>query len=232
MAADRANLRSRARIRADQDASGFPTDAQYNLILDECGKTIFYDLVQAGWPVQSTSQTIVANGAASYLLAAGAPIHSITEVYYIEGTTRYALQRADEERMAEYRSGFNNIQAGYYRPFVDMATGARIEFFPNPAGGSYQVLYIPEWPGFTNDADVWRGPGRSDELIVLMAAAKGCRKEGEVRDAEALEDEYGKLFVKVMNAASGFDQRNVPRIRDREGNVTRDPFDYLIDKSY
>lgn len=234
MASDRANLRSRARIRADQDSSNFPTDAQYNLILDECGKTIFYDLIQAGWPVTPTSQTIVANGASAYTLNSGDPLHSITEVYANVNGTVYPVPRADEQRMADYRSVTAAGQpfAAAYRPFVDMALGPRIEFLPTPPSGSYQVFYINEWPGFTNDADVWRGPARSDELIVLMAAAKACRKEGEVRDAEALEDEYGKLFVRVMNAASGFDARNVPKVRDVEGDLRRDAFDYLVDRRY
>lgn len=63
-------MRTRARTTADQESATFPTDAQYDLWMNEAMREVWYDLVTAGWPVDYTTATITATGAASYLIAA------------------------------------------------------------------------------------------------------------------------------------------------------------------
>ena len=56
--ATRTEIRTRARIRADQDQSSFPTDAQYDYLIDEAGRDVWMDLIQGGWPVKPSSTTL------------------------------------------------------------------------------------------------------------------------------------------------------------------------------
>lgn len=234
MAIDRANIRTRARIRADQDASTFPTDAQYNFIIDECGRTVYYDLIGAGFPFKETAANIVVSGFnEAYTLNSGNPIHSITGVFYRDSAGLRELKRLGRDMEAALVSqAGNTVPATHYLPVLDINAGPGISLFPGQTGGTYQVNYLPDWPGFANDADVWRGPARSDELIVLMAAAKGARKEGEVDDAKALEEEYRELWVRVVEQAAFFDRRNPDKMRDVNRSGVYDPFDYPINRDY
>lgn len=232
MATDRANLRTRARIRADQDNSGFPDDTQMNFLLDEGAREVFGDLVGAGFPADYTTQNITANGAASYALNSGNPIFGVVAVYQVVGSEFILLRRVKPEHLDALRSS-QGLGTGIYPEYeirVSLTSGPKIELFPVTTQGTIRVDYVTEYAGFANDADVWRGPARSDEMIVVRTAIKALRKEGEERSAAALEAEYQRLFEKVVNQASWLDMRNPPTIRDvyhnrRDG---RDLFDYPV----
>jgi hypothetical protein len=226
MAVQLSALRSRARVLADQDDASFPTDAQYLQYLNAAQKDVWYDLVTAGWPVQYATATVTATGATQYLLASGAGIFSVRSVWRVEGTRRTPVERVDESTKAAQLSAPLNAASASYEVLVD-PTGTVIRFFPL-VSGTFEVEYIAEPVDFSADADYWRGPMRSDELIVLRAAAKGCRKEGRRGDAADLLSDYKELLEKVKDSASWVDQRNTPRIRDVMGSQRRDPFDYPI----
>jgi hypothetical protein len=84
---------------------------------------------------------------------------------------------------------------------------------------------------FSGDSDTWNGPGRTDSLIQLYAAERGCRKEGRIQDAKGLRETYEVLLDKVISSASWLDMRNPARIRDVMGRdvlPARDPFDYNV----
>lgn len=230
MATDRANIRTRARIRADQDASGFPTDTQANLIIDECAKEVFFDLVGAGWPADYSTTNITANGATLYQLNSGNPILGVVAVYAQIGAELFLLKRTPEDRIDSLRSlsAVSAGQPGYYHIRVSSTQGPVVEFLPKPTSGTFRVDHIAEFAGFAADGTVWFGPARSDELIVLKAASKFCKKEGEVADAQALMQEYAELFQKVVGAASWLDMRNQPVIRDVEGMASRDLFKFNV----
>jgi hypothetical protein len=225
----RTELRTRARIRASQENLDFPSDTAYNYFLDEARKEVWFDLVGAGWPANYTSQTITATGASQYQIASGAAVLGVQGVYWVQGTLRYQMQRLDPSFKAEVLSAPTQ-QAVYYELLVDATQGTVIRFYPNAASGSYQVDYIPEIAGFSNDSDVWYGPARSDELLVIRAAEKAMKKEGPARlqEAAGLRSEYGEVFEKVTNAASWVDMRNTARIRDTQRSAVRDPFAYPV----
>lgn len=229
----RSDLRTRARIRADQDAMTFPTDTQYNLILDECGRSVFADIVAAGYPIMETSTSINTNTGFNeiYPISTGTEIHKVTGVFGTIGGMAYELKRLQRDQEAAMQSITSN-QCTHYLARVNPQTGdVGISFFPRPSGGSYIIQYILDWPGFTNDGSVWPYAARTDELIVLMAAAKGCRKEGEISDAEVLEHEYQSLWERVVQSIGSLDMRNGEVIRDVQGGstATRGPFDYFAD---
>lgn len=228
MAVARSVLRTNARVLADQDGADFPSDAHYNVYLDDAKRETWYDLVTAGWPVNYTSQTVTATGAGQYVLASGAALFSVRSVFRIDGASRTPLPRLDESIRGELLSSVGQNQALAYEVLVDPTLGHVIKLYPAAATGSVLVEYIAEAGPFSGDADTWNGPARSDQLIQYRAAAKGCRKEGRREDAKDLLDDYAELLEKVIASASWVDQRNPPRIRDVGRGVLRDPFAYQV----
>lgn len=222
----RAVLRTRARIRADQDLGTFPTDTQFNYLLDEAAMTVWYALVGAGWPVDFSTTNITANGAASYTVVAGTGL--VQAVYASVGGILQLMRRVDPSDISALRSATSAATAGYYEVRINAAAGLIIEFFPRPTSGAYRVDYIPDHPGFASDSDKWYGPGGSDELIVLAAAAKALRKEGENEDAAQLDREYAVLLEQVATRANWVDMRNPPKIRDVHSSDLRLGFDYQV----
>jgi hypothetical protein len=335
--ATRATLRTRARTRADQDNSKFPTDAQYNLFLDEAAKDVWYDLVQAGWPIDPEDWVIDLDGSESYNLGtprtmASAPLYTgqvafvddgsdpadkngwgywvenhstpgsdliiitfdvpnrefiisfrtgvvggiraswlaeavnatglletigdfpsnailditptpfdyqevfsggtvgsdpvafVHGVWRRDGSGLYALKRLNEGQRVTAESVTGGMAETY--SLGSAHDGMRIRVYPRQASGSVLTRVIREYPGFVTDASRWMGPARSDELIVLRAAAKGCRKEGNDQAAAQLDREYDVVLSKVQNMASWVDMRNPPTIADVSSPSRRDPSDW------
>src|SRR5262249_50750257 len=109
--------------------------------------------------------------------------------------------------------------------------GLQLELLPVVSSGTYVIQYVKQWPGFSGDSDVWVGLPRTDELIVLRAAAKAARKEGNSDLAAQLDKERAELFENVQAMSPWLDMRNAPIIRDhREG--PRDPFAYQVDNRW
>lgn len=212
--ATRLELRTRARIRADQDGADFPTDAQYNGYLDEAAKETFADLVMSGWPIDYSTTTIVANSVTrTYAFGGSDTVFAATMVYTLFGQQFTELRRVNPGHMAALRSvGASGGFSRFYEVRTGVA-GAVIEFFPRVAG-TYFVDYIADFPGFAADGTVWQGPPRSDQLIVLKAAAMGTRKESRQGDADKLDVEYKELLLKVKELGSWFDMRNPAEMRD------------------
>lgn len=228
---DRADLRSRARIRADQVESLKPTDAQYNAFLTASAEQVYADLLQAGFPHDDVVQTITATGAVSYVLNGGATIFGITEVLQQIGSEFFEVRKVNASRIASLRSlsASTGGPAGYYDLHHSFTAGPHIEFLPRPTSGTYVVRYVNAYSGLSSDAAVWRGPASSDELLVLRAAAKALRNEGETADANALDAEYADLIQHVMTQASFYDMRGpAGHIRDVEGARHQDPFDFNV----
>jgi hypothetical protein len=224
--ATRLDIRTRARIRADQDASTFPTDTQYNYLIDEAARDVWMDLIQAGWPVKPSSVNLSVSS--QYTALGVSNVAFITGVFYDQGGAWVELSRVPEGSRAALMASSGG-EAGYYQALVT-TTGLQLELLP-PTSGTYRVEYVPEFTGFAGDATEWHGPLRSDELVVLAAAAKGCRKEGNDQGAAALDREYLLLREKVQNMASWVNARHSATIRD-VGNPLRPgrmPFDYNVD---
>lgn len=230
MAATRLDIRTRARIRADQDASKFPTDTQYNLLIDEACKDVFGDLVTSGWPPDFSTTTIAYNGSPTgQAVGGGADVFGIVGVWAPFGGQVLELKRINEGDRAALTSP--NSVSSYPAEFYDFRVGASgpvIYFFPRIAG-TYLVDYIPDHTGLASDGAIWRGPTRSDELLVISTARKAVLKEGQPRHADAavLKAEYDELLDKVKRLASWADMRNPAMIRDNTNRMQRfNAFDY------
>lgn len=227
--ATRSDLRSLARIRADQDSSTFPTDAQYNTLLDFAGKAVWFDLIRAGWPANFTTVTKTATGSNPITLGVSGTIAFIRGVFRVDGGGVYTeLRRLNEGDRASLMST-TGTDASHYDVRHDPTNGPVLELLPLPTSGSYVVQYVLEFAGFANDSATWPGPARSDEMVALKAAAMGCRKEGNDQGAAQLDQEYQYLLECVQGMASWFDMRNPPVIRDVNPlQPLRDKFDYEV----
>jgi hypothetical protein len=226
--ATRLQIRTRARIRADQDDSTFPDDTEYNYLIDEAVKDVWYDLIQAGWPINFAAATKTATGSNPITLGISGTVAFIRGVYYINGSTFDELKRVNEGDRASLMSRTGG-PATHYDVRIDPTNGPVLELLPLPSSGSYRVEYITEHPGLASDVTEWYGPARSDELVVLCTAAKAMRKEGNDQGAQQVTREYGYMLDKVQAMASWFDMRNSGSIRDVGPlEMQRGDFDYDV----
>jgi hypothetical protein len=233
--ATRADIRTSARIKADQDNSTFPSDDQYNVWIDDKAKDVWWGLVQAGWPVNFSSANLTANGTSQLVLSGtGGTVAMVRGVFRQDAGGQYVeLQRMQEGQRAGLYSPNGQQMADYYDVLIDPTLGTVIELLPAPASGVYRVDYVLDFPGFASDTTVWYGPSRTAELIATLVAAEGLAKEGDAQGAAVLEAKADKLREKILETASWLDARNPARVRDVE-SMRRfvDPFAYQVDGLY
>lgn len=185
----RQDLRTQARIAADQDNSTFPTDAAYNGIIDRAADQVWRRMVAVGWkPLTQTQNIDASTGANSYSLSFDvATINLIYPVASISSgvPTGPALRRLKVEELVPLSFSSNNVspatyydfQGGYLSGFG--APQLKLSFFPPQTSGFYRVILTPQFSGFASDSDLWLGPEGSGELIILTAAIEGALKEGD-----------------------------------------------------
>lgn len=238
----RAQIRDLAAVYADQDASDFPTQIQFNTLLDAAGISVWNDLFLANYPFNFSSTTITGNNSSTYPLglaspAVTVPILSVVGVYFVQGTDFYALKRINEGYRAQLSSSSN--VAGYSEYYdvrsdiLNFGGGSNstiIELLPKPSGGQYKIEYIPSFSSFAADGTLWTGPPGSDELVAIKAAIKAVRKEGAARrgDAADLKTDYDELLSKVVELATRLNGRDPAMIRDVSTVRSRFAFDYPI----
>jgi hypothetical protein len=226
--ATRADIRAEARQLADQDASDFPTDAQYNIAINRGGNRVFLDLVAAGWPANTTGASVIATSVATVFPFGGTTlVLAVTNVVTTIGGQVMRLKRVNPGHAAALLSSQARGQVSeFYEVRMDINLGPVIQFYP-PVAGTYDIQYISGFTGFTADGDVWRGPYGSDELLALYAARFGVNKEGRGEDSERLRKEYNDRLYEMSKFANRFDSANAPSITDIGPQAgPRNPFDY------
>lgn len=227
--ATRADIRAEARQLADQDASDFPTDAQYNIAINRGGNRVFLDLVAAGWPANTNGDSITATSIPQvYAFGGSNLVLAVTDVATTIGGQVIRLKRVNPGSAAMLLSTQARGQVSeYYEVRQDITLGPVIQLYP-PVAGSYSIQYIPGFAGFTADGDIWRGPYGSDELLALYAARFGVMKEGRNGDADSLRKEYNDRLYELSKFANRFDLANSPRIPDVGPHPgPNNPFDYF-----
>lgn len=232
-----ATIRTGAQIRADHDSSDFPTQAQYNILCSDAAREVWWDLRQAGFPVNFATSTFTANGTTFYPVTGMTPavttqVASVHGAYYLLGTDYYPLHRINEGKRAGLRSSSYQPSgfSGFYDVRYDPTLGLGIELLPPPQSGTYVIDYIAEHPGLALDTDTWYGPAGSDVLVSLKAAYFAVKKEGAARmsEAQGLLADYKDLLQSVTSRATWLDMRNPAQVRDINSELGRYSFDYPL----
>lgn len=211
--ATRLTLRTAARIAADQDNSTFPDDTTYNVILDQSARTVWRRMLGAGWKPDRTSITTnLVAGTSQYTI--GTDVSVIHSVMFIQGNVRTPLTRIKPEDLPSILT----LPAGQPQCY-DILNGGTVAFlvelYPTPsAGGQVDIRYTKRFPGFTADGDTWIGPDGSDELIILLTAIEGARKEDNRAHIEMLETQYTERYKEVTEAMGWLDSQGQQRVRD------------------
>lgn len=224
----RAQLRSQARVAADQDTGLFPTDAAYNDIIDRAADFVWRKMVAIGWKPAQNVLHMDATGTGG-LFAFGERVAVVDTIFPVNSFTSTApigpeLRRVKPEDLpillsAQPSSSFAthyDLQSGS----TSIAPGSlslAIKLYPVPTSGFYTALYQPQFAGFVNDSDIWAGPEGSGELIILQSAIEGARKEGDPADIiPSLQKQLDARTQEVVDYASFlFDPQTVRDRRDR-----------------
>lgn len=218
-------LRTRARIRADQDASTFPTDAQYNYLINESVKDVWGDLLGAGMPWTSTVTSVTLSGGFNGFNAT-TPVAAIRGVFASKNGRFYELRRLPEDQ----RAGLIGVYGdAVYYDFQHNFSTMTIQAYPIPTDGTVlRVEVVFEHPSLTSDVSFIDLPPRGDELVVLRSAMKAMRKEGNDQGASQVAQEYEELWERAVRMATWV-HRDAAVIRDvRPMDSVRDPFDYDV----
>lgn len=224
----RANIRSLARIRADQTNSTFPSDTEYNTLINVAARQVHNKLLRAGWAPHRDVNTITLNGAATYTLPTN--LDTIVDVQYVAGTgDRRPLKPVKPEDRANYLA-MGTGEPQVYEQYLGTRAAGRIVFFPRPSSGTVEVTFTETFSEMTLDADEWYGPNGSADLIALGAAILALDKEGV--DTSKLEREYDKLLGELCDQAHWRDQQGVHTVRDARGSGAVDPFDWNVSEGW
>jgi hypothetical protein len=121
--ATKAQIRTRARVRADQDNSTFPSDTQYDLLIDVAAKETWFDLIQAGWPINFATTDKTAAGTNPITLSISGTVAFIRGVFYKNGTTYTPLQRLNEGQRGNLMSATGQSAASHYAVYIDPTNG-------------------------------------------------------------------------------------------------------------
>lgn len=225
--ATRGTLRASARVAADQDNSTFPTDAAYNDFIDRAARVIWRRMLTVGWKPAKENHFITASNAASYLITH--PVSVVHTIYQVANgssiipTAHPLIRLKPEDRFwLLMQSGGGgaiayDLMYGAVEDLVQSGESSekmKVELFPPQTAGFYLVNYTPQFTGFTSDADLWIGPDGSDELIILMAAIEGSRKEDNVIHVKMLRDQFKERFEEVVDHIAATDSVGQQLVRD------------------
>lgn len=188
--ATRLQLLTRAGIRADMDSSGFPTQVQRELMLDEQAASLWAWMINADFPARRTTVTINATaGGGPYTLAVPGGLLRVVAVRdlrfpssSVAGWVRRAndLERSVQSNNSAYPFATPMSSANYDLEF-DVSLGPVLVMVPPDTTGRFSVECIAGHPGFAADSSSWFGPAPSEEILVLRLAA--AMKEKEDPDA-------------------------------------------------
>lgn len=225
--ATRLTLRDSARIAADQDNSTFPTDAAYNDFINRAARVIWRRMLVAGWKPAKENHFITAATPSTYLITNPVSVvHTIYQVASAVSTVPISqplIRLKPEDRfwllLQPGSSGAiaYELMHGTVEDIVQAGEAnekMKVELFPTQTAGFYLVHYTPQFSGFTSDADIWIGPDGSDELIILMAAIEGSRKEDNVVHVRLLKDQLKERFDEVIDHIQATDSVGQQTVRD------------------
>lgn len=221
--ATRAELRDRARQRADMERSQYISDGELNVYLQQSWFELYDILVSRFEDYYSTTVTsTVAGGSSS--IALPADFYKLRGVdYQLDGSTYSTLRAFNFLERNKRARNFDRLIAGR-RNIVYRLMGNQLLLLPeNDAVGTYRIWYIPRCPTFVDDTTQVNNVLDFDEYIVVDAAIKMLSKEES--DIAPLLAEKAALKVRIESMSSNRDAGEPATVQDV---VTSDMYAELL----
>lgn len=181
-----AEIKTRARRKADMEASLFVGDAELLDMVNAAYAELYDLLVQAFENYYVASATVALNGSSSYPLPAD--FYKILKIYFTSSNGVYT-------RLDPYDSG------------EEEGTLARV-----PSTGTVTIRYVPAPVRFVADTDTLDGRAGWEELLVTDVAIMMLEKEES--NTEALEARRQRIYRRVQEMAQSRSLATSGRIRD------------------
>jgi len=206
-----ADLRGRARIRADAVGNNFFTDAEINTYINTALGELHDILVLAfeDYYVSSKEFTTV-SGQSNYPFAdMTAPLENFYKCLgldVIDSGETLRVRRFSFQDRNRFSSNILTKGRGEYSDFLYQVRDGSIELIPEPNGeSSMKLWYIPSYTVLTGDASVVDSSIMSnwEEYAVIAAVVK--MKEKEELSTTAIERELEGLRDRIESAAENRD---------------------------
>lgn len=210
-----ANLRTRARDRANMENSTFVSDSIFNSYINYSIselRDIITSKVGEDYFATSSSSTLTA-GQESVSLPADFYKLLWVEVL-VDGTNYAKLSRFEvsEQPAAPY---------GLVRPYLNLKYRLRADSLwlmpaSSTGGETIRMWYVPLPTALSADGDTLNGYNGWDEFVVLKSARKALVKEEQ--DVSQIDNELAVLYQRIESMAPNRDQAQPMRIQDNEIN--------------
>lgn len=191
-------IRDKVRQRADiqKETARYP-DSELNQYINDSYKKLYGILVRHNLHRDESSQTINADGSATYDLPAD---HFSTMAIFKEEGDYYRRLRKHGFRDRPH-GGTETItgEAVTYR-IARVAGTKTVEMFPRPTDGVYIHTYVPILADLSADTDTLDSILAWDEFVVIDAAIKCLRKENS--DTTELKRDLAEEFGKITADAA------------------------------
>lgn len=202
-----AQLRTKARRRADQETTARITDDELNDYLSSAYTELYEYLAKAGLAYFESTQAITSTGVATVALPAD-HFQTIGVDYQLD--TQRWVELANLQ--GQERNLFN--QAGS-RSLAYRLVGGSLVFYPTPPTGQvYRHIYVPAPADLTLDAQTVDGVSGWEELIVINAAIRCLAKDES--DTAPLERERDQLRARIAAVAEDREQSHTHHVQDVE----------------
>jgi hypothetical protein len=209
-----ADLKLRARERADMVNSNFISDSELNSFVNSAYSEL-YDLIVSRFEDYYTTSTsaTVASGASSIPLPSDfykfrgldRAINASTGDYYSVDKFNFRERNSRNRGLLTSTRGVTSVE---YR-----LVGSVIELTPeNSAPGTYKLWYVPTFTRLTTDTDTVDGINGYEEYIVVDAAIKMLSKEES--DVSVLVAEKRVLAQRIEDMAQQRDMDQAEVITD------------------
>lgn len=212
-----AEIRTRARQRADMQDSTFVTDSELNGYISASYAVLYERLVLSGIAYFESTQTInVVAGTNLYALPSNHM--STVGVDWVRSSGKFLPLR---RLMVRERDTF---QEPAERAVAYRLVGNSIQLYPDPSSAqTYRHIYVPAPADLTLDTDTVDGVSGWEEFIVNDAARKCLMKEES--DTSALEREIDRNLSRLDEARLNRYVADAPRIGDEDDRDFLDDYE-------
>lgn len=206
-----AQLRTRARERANMENSTFVTDAEFNMYIN--------------YSITSLRDKMIAKAGEEYFadiepytLVDGQEAYALPADFYkilslqikADNNNYYAIKRFEyaEQSVGSYPLYYSLPDLRY------RIRGDSLVFTPSLSIGGRQLrlIYVPLPPQLSNDSDTLTGFNGWDEYVVLYSAIKALQKEEQ--DVSDLKQELAVLDARIDTMSDNRDQSQPARVYD------------------